>query len=241
MLRISSHRALAAAQMEISNRLQANPVIAALLLVNPLAAFRDVGVEVSPEIGSHILHTLQYSPATAARRQVLLDNLQKVSGGLPKPADRAWVAQFLFQTIKLAPLDTSNATPVYKPTMDPALAAKQLASIPKLNVAPPLQHPDHGTAFVFGSITPGVRNLDLDKPSPQLPPATEAPASVDLTTLYFYKDLDPRAHDLLELGVIESQAFQISSPDAYRKIKSGELPNPWGGWVTGITFTPPSQ
>jgi hypothetical protein len=238
VLDIKSHRELAVAQQEIVNRLQANPDIARLLLINPVCAFQDIGVKVSPDIAKHILVTLQNSSETNARREALETSLKDIAGGRPHPLDPPWVAKFLFQKLQLKPLDTTGATPVYKPTVDPALAARQVASIPKLNTAPKLPHPDHGTAFVFQSITPGVRNLDLDTPAPKLPEARETPATVDVTTLYFYKDVDQHAHDLLELGIIESQSFQISTPDTYRKIKSGKVPNPWG-WISDITFTPP--
>jgi hypothetical protein len=240
VLDIKSHRELAAAQQEIVNRLHANPGIARLLLVNPVCAFQDIGVKVSPEIAKHILLTLQNSAATTARREALTSSLREAAGERPQPSHPAWVAKFLFEKLKLKPLATTGATPVYKPMVDPALAARQLASIPKLNTAPALPHPDHGTSFVFQPITPGVRNLDLDTPGPQLPEAREAPAAVDLTTLYFYKDVNQHAHDLLELGIIESQSFQISTPDTYRKIKSGKIPNPWG-WIGYITFTPPAK
>ena len=240
VLDIQSHRELAVAQQEIVNRLHANPDIARLLLINPVCAFQDINVNVSPEIAKHILLTLQNSAETTARREALESSLKDITGGKAHPLDPSWVATFLFQKLKLKPLDTMGATPVYTPTVDPALAAKQLASIPTLNTAPALPHPDHGTAFVFPSITPGVRNLDIDTPAPKLPDAREAPASVDLTTLYFYKDVDQRAHDLLELGIIESQSFQISTPDTYRKIKSGKMPNPWG-WIGDIKFTPPAK
>jgi hypothetical protein len=240
VLEITSHRELAVARQEIVNRLHANPGIARLLLINPICAFEDIGVKVSPEIAKHILLTLQNSAETTARREALTSSLKNAAGEKPQPSHPAWVAKFLFQKLKLKPLDTSGATPVYKPTVDPALAAKQMASIPKLNTAPALPHPDHGTAFVFPSITPGVRNLDLDASAPKLPEASEAPAGVDLTTLYFYKDVDQHAHDLLELGIIESQSVQISTPDTYRKIKSGKMPNPWG-WIGYVTFTPPAK
>jgi hypothetical protein len=238
---LDSHRKLAAAQQEIANRLEANQDIARLLLVNPLCAFQDVGVEVSPEIASHILHTLHNSPEAATRREALQNKLRAVTDERPQPLNPEWVANFLFHKLKLQPLQTGGATPVYKPTVDPAIAAGQLASIPKLNISPKLPHPDHGTSFVFDTIKPGVRHLDLDTPAPKLPGADEIPTSVDLTALYFYKDIDARAHDLLELGLIETQSTQISTPDTYRKIKAGELPNPFGTWITSIRFTPASR
>ncbi|MGA8029230.1 MAG: hypothetical protein WB992_18985, partial [Bryobacteraceae bacterium] len=169
VLKIDSHIGLAAAQQEIVNRLQANPDIAQLLLVNPVSAFQDVGVELSPDLAAHILHTVQYSPEAAARRRALQSKLEQSTGEKPRPSDPVWVAAFLFQKLRLAPLDTTGATPMYKSTVDPAITAKQLASIPKLNPGPVLPHADHGTAFVFDTITPGVRHLDLDTPAPQLP------------------------------------------------------------------------
>src|ERR1035437_1547099 len=54
ILKIHSHRALADGQKEIARRLEATPEIAQLLLINPVCAFQDVGVEVSSEIASHI-------------------------------------------------------------------------------------------------------------------------------------------------------------------------------------------
>ena len=241
ILKIHSHRALAAAQQEIARRLEATPEIAQLLLINPVCAFQDVGVEVSSEIASHILHTMQSSADATARRNALIAKLQGDKIAKPRPMDPDWVAKFLFHELHLRPLDTRGATPVYKPTIDPAKNAKFLASLPQLNPSPPLQHPDHGTGFDFGTIAAGVRHLDLEKPAPALPEADEAPEDVDLATLYFYKDLDPRAHDLLELGILETQTFQIGSADTYRKVKSGEIPNPWGDWITNIKFTPVSK
>lgn len=241
ILKIESHRDLAAAQQEIANRFQASPEIAMLLLINPVCAFQDVGVQLSGEIASHVLHTLQSSSDAAARRVALTKRLKDSIGVTVWPHDPAWVAKFLFSNLGLKPLDTTGATPVYKPTVDAAKTAKFLASIPQLNVSAALPHPDHGTTFDFGSITPGVRNLDLDTPAPSLPEAKQIPDAVELTDLYFYKDLDPRVHDLLELGILESQTFQISSADTYRKIKSGEMENPWGNWITSVTFTPVSK
>lgn len=239
VLRIDTHEALAKAKGEISARLEAHPEIARLLLVNPILAFHDVNVELSPEIASHILHTIQYSPQTAARRRTLRSKLQMATDEAPRPSDGPWVAQFLFEKLSLSPLQTKNAAPAYKPVIDPGILAKQLASIPKLNVSPKLPHPDHGTLFDFGSVAPAARHLDLDAPVPKLPAAKERPDAVDLTTLFFYKDLNPLVHDLLELGIIESQAVQIGTPDTYRRVRSGEIPHPWGPWVSNVRFTPP--
>jgi len=127
------------------------------------------------------------------------------------------------------------------PTVDAAKNAAFAATLPQLNTSAPLPHPDHGTAFAYPTISTGVRHLDLNSPAPVLPAAAKPPEEVDLTALYFYKDLDSRANDLLQLGILETQTFQISSADTYRKVKSGEIPNPWGDWISNITFTPASQ
>jgi hypothetical protein len=238
ILKIDSHRGLADAQQEIANRLEANQAIAQLLLINPVSAFKDVGVEVSPAIATHILHTLQGSSESAAERKRLTAAIKTGKAGTPKPLDPKWVAKFLFEELKLKPLEADGATPVYLPTIDPAKNAAFVATLPQLNTSAPLPHPDHGTTFDYSTIPAGVRHLDLNSPAPVLPVATKPPDEVDLTTLYFYKDLDPRANDLLQLGILETQTFQISSADTYRKVKSGEIPNPWGDWISSITFTP---
>jgi hypothetical protein len=239
VLTIDTHEGLAAARQEIIERLHANPDIARLLLINPIAAFQDVGVQLSPELASHILHTLQFAPETAARRRVLETDLRRIAGERPRSSDPQWVSHFLFQTLQLKPLATTGAQPRYKPVEDPEIAARQLRSLPKLATGPKLQHPDHGTAIVVQTIVPGVRHLDLDTPAPSLPTADSIPEALDLTALYFYKDTNPAARDLLELGIIDSQATQVGTPDTYRKVKNGESENPWGNWVNGITFTAP--
>ena len=241
ILKIDSHSGLADARQEIANRLQANPAIAQLLLINPVCAFKDVGIEVSPAIAAHILHTMQSSSDSAAQRKQLTAAIKAGKAGAPKPLDPRWVARFLFEELKLKPLETDGAAPVYLPTIDPARNAAFLATLPQFNTSAPLPHPDHGTTFSYPTISAGVRHLDLNSPAPVLPAATGSPDEVDLTALYFYKDFDPRANNLLQLGILETQTFQISSADTYRKVKSGEIPNPWGDWISNITFTPVGQ
>ena len=59
LLEIRSHRALIAKQREIAARVNASPDLALMLLINPVLAFEQMGVKLSPEIAHHILHAIQ--------------------------------------------------------------------------------------------------------------------------------------------------------------------------------------
>jgi hypothetical protein len=78
--------------------------------------------------------------------------------------------------------------------------------------------------------------MDLDAELPPLPSASAAPKKLSLEELYFYKESHPVARQLLELGIVQRQAFPIHSADSYRRIKRGEKSNAFRGWIRGIRF-----
>jgi hypothetical protein len=92
----------------ISQRLNANPNLAKLVLINPLLVLEDLGVEVSKEVKTHIIETLRFPPALVKRREALAVELKKelaaigVHHALPLTIENR--AALVFHTLKIKPL-----------------------------------------------------------------------------------------------------------------------------------------
>jgi len=234
---ISTHKQLAAKTAEIVSRLNQDPELARLLLVNPAAAIQDAGYSLSPEILKHVLETVRHSKVTAEKRQGLEALLEKEFGEHPQPLDPVWLKRALFEKLKLQPLDTAGREPVYRNALSPELLkrlGKFRPSLRRAKVATP--KPLHGVALQVSLCHKWPGRFDLDAPLDKLAPAAAPPAAVDLNTLYFYKDSHPLVRSLIELAVIQRSSFPIHSPDSYRKIRSGEKPNPLRTWVKAVRF-----
>jgi hypothetical protein len=236
-LRVGSHRELVVRQPEIVRRLHAHPELALMLFINPVLAFRDFGIELSPEMADHVLRSLQHPPRLRARRDELEASLTRALGTPPRPEDPAWLARTLFGQLQLPALDTSGHAPVYRSPLPPDAIERLEKVRPRFRN----QRGDRprrlgGMVVRLKEWHPSARRLDLDATIPELPWAAAAPASLTLEELYFYKDMSPVARELLELGIIRRRAFPVQSGDSYRRIKRGEKASAFRGWLTALRF-----
>jgi len=236
-IEIASHRALAAAQRTLAERVAAEPALAIMLLVNPVLALERMGVQLSSEVAHHILHTLQHPKAMRERRDALEAALQKALGEIAHPTDPAWNARLLFKLRKLAPLAIGHHQPVFLPPIGDelrkgldALRPAATARYPEPRRLPPRSR--------IGSVpwSASLRRLDLAAPAPALPEAAHAPTTVPLEDLWFYKDLDAIVHDALELGVIQRGGFPFHTPDSFRQILEGKKGNAFTYWIKSVRF-----
>jgi hypothetical protein len=74
-IRIDTHDDLLREMARISERMNAHPEIARLVLVNPVLAFEDIGVRLSPVMQRHIVHTLRFPKRLLARKARLESEL----------------------------------------------------------------------------------------------------------------------------------------------------------------------
>jgi hypothetical protein len=236
---IRDHRALATAQAAIAERINADPDFSVMLLINPVMALDEMGVKLSPQIRSHILHALQHPTALRTRRDELEQKLTSALGEAPRPNDEEWTAHFLFVTRKIKPLAIGDAKPLFKAPLN----ADIIRNVDKLRPPATKRYPQPRLIAVKSSTgtrpwQEAVRRLDLDAPVPALPPADRAPDKVPLEDLWFYKDLDPVVHDVLELGIVQRSSFPFLSPDRFRKILDGTEQNAFRSWIRAVRFEP---
>ncbi len=107
-LNIDSHRALAAHVKEICRRLNANPEIAKLVLVNPIYALEDLGIRLSPEMRNHVVDRL-HNPGAKQRRLAALEpelkaEIERITGKPDIPLQPEERAALLFRYLRLTPL-----------------------------------------------------------------------------------------------------------------------------------------
>jgi len=237
-LRIDSHRQLALKQAEICGRLERNPEIAKLCLLNPALAFKDVGVHLSPELIDHVLRAVRHAPTVRKRRNLLEEKLTAALGEPPQPADPAWVSRVLFEKLGLEPLEIGGRKPPYVPAIDPGMLDRLRRLLPtmrRLDVTA-LPHAPKLTTVRLAPTIPAARRMDLTATPPALPRAGTRPREVTLEDLWFYKDRNPIAHQLLELGAIQRAAGAVHSADSYRRIKAGEKRSAVRSWITEVRF-----
>lgn len=238
-LEITTHRALLAQQHEIFSRLERRPDLAALMIVNPALALRAAGVSTSPEITDHILRTVQYPPALRERREQLIKELSEALGERPEPNAPAWVARALFELLKLPPLATEGLTPSYRAPLEADVLARLDALRPRPRPRDRYKRPRPragGGSMQLAPPKATARRLDLDAKLPPLKQLPRPPERVELESLYFYKDSHPAARALLELAIIERQAFPIQSADGFRKVQRGETKSALHRWIGRISF-----
>jgi hypothetical protein len=255
-IRLEGHRDLIVQQSALFRRFNDHPELATLLLINPVLAFGEVGVEMSREIAHHVLHTLQHPPRQRRRRDELEASLKEKIGELPRPEDPQWVSQFLFEKLQLTPLKTDGLKPAYKAPLNAAAIERLQALRPKRQLRRQQQAESEYKQLESASDQPATRlstrvgrsalrikmthnaprRLDIEADLPPLQEAHRAPTEVNLETLYFYKDSHPLACDLLELGIIKRRSFPIHSGDSYRQIKEGQKNNAFRTWVKSIRF-----
>lgn len=238
-IRINSHRALAAQQRVLAERVAAHPGLSVMLLINPVLAFKELGVKLSAEVARHVLHAVQHPAALRDRRDELENRLKKTLGEPARPTDPAWNAHLLFGLCKLAPLAIGDQAPAYAPPLGQQQAQKLHALRPpgQVRYAQPRRLDPRSRV---GSVDwkASLRRLDLSAPAPPLAQADCRPEAVPLEDLWFYKALDPRVHDALELGIIQRRAFPIHTPDSFRKVLAGDKPNAFRSWIKQLRFHP---
>jgi hypothetical protein len=93
----------------ICQRLNDTPDLARMLLVNPILAFEDAGIEMTPEVKQHIIDALRFPPSLQKRRAELEKELghELVSLGVhyKLPLTQEQRAHLLFHVLKLEPKD----------------------------------------------------------------------------------------------------------------------------------------
>ena len=235
-LRIGSRDELATRRAEIFTRLNARPDLARLMFINPVQALADVGVILEPSVATHVLHAMQLPPAARERRKVLERDLHERLGERPAPLDPKWLARAVFEKLELQPKCTDGREPVFRPALNAADIARLQRRRPAIRPAPDLGRPLGGVTISVAPWRPAFRRMDLDAPVPELPAQSQPPKQLALTELWFYKDDDPAAHDLLELGVIVRTAIPVHSADGYRKIKANPDRNAFTTWITSVRF-----
>ncbi|HUP69061.1 MAG TPA: hypothetical protein VM142_04510 [Acidimicrobiales bacterium] len=241
-LEVKTHRALVAKRRQIIAAVAGKPELLPLLAINPVLVFKEVGVDLSPEMSDHVLRSLQHPPAIRAERERLVAELREELGEAPSPNDPAWVAQWLFTTLEVAPLRTDGARPAYVSAIPPdALERLQTLrrsrrSADRSFFAGPVDDGGRGAPLI--RLPDSVLRLDLEVPVPALPPADGPPDEVTLEALWFYRDAHPSVPPMLRLGIIERSAVPIFSPDGYRKAKTGERPSQLLRWIKDVRFQP---
>jgi hypothetical protein len=114
-LSIEARRDLAMHMKEICRRLNANPEIAKLLLVNPIYVLEDLGVRLNQEMRDHV-HNTFHNPPAKQRRLVELETelkaeLEQITGKPEIPVSPEHRAELLFQHLKLTPLAPEATQP----------------------------------------------------------------------------------------------------------------------------------
>ncbi len=236
-LYLKSHKDLLSRKTEIFKRIRDNPELSRLIILNPVVAFEEMGIQVSSSIQHHILTTIQYSPKVRQRQEKLEKTLNEKLGKMPQPNNPEWVSQFLFTELKLEPLNTRGLKPTYRP----------LANEPMLNRLSRLRAPARkryhykprilrGSAIKIKLWQPAIHKMDLNAPLPKIKTMKTVPKKITLEELYFYKDSHPLVHDLLELGIIQHTAFQVHSRSNIRKINEGKVDNALYRWIKTVRF-----
>lgn len=235
-IKLTSHKQLISDQAELFRRFNSNPELSTLLFINPVLAFREVGVTMTPEIAHHVLHTIQHPPHMRRQRDALEASLKEELGEMPQPNEPEWLATTLFEKLEVTPLKTRGYRPAYKSELSDEVVEKLQAMRPKKRKRPLTRTRGGGMRLRVRTTRPAVRRMDLDAPLPELERAKRPPKTMSLETLYFYKDSHPVARQLLELGIIERRSFPIHSGDSYRRIKSGERQNAFRSWIRAVRF-----
>lgn len=241
-LEVKTHRALVAKRRQIIAAVAEKPELLPMLAINPVLVFKEVGVQLSPEMADHVLRSLQHPPGIRAERERLVAELREELGEAPKPNDPEWVARWLFTTLAVAPVETEGARPAYVNAIPPdalerlRALRRPRASTDRTFFEAPVDGRTAGAPLI--RLPDSVLRLDLEAPVPALPLAQQRPDEVSLEALWFYRDAHPSVPAMLRLGVIERSAVPIFSPDAYRKAKTGERPSQLLRWIKDVRFRP---
>lgn len=230
VLRIDSHRLLIAKRKAIIDALVADPERGKLLFANAALAFKDSGVDLSPAISNHVLHTVRQSPEATTRREKLTEQLRAALGSVPKPSDPEWLAKTLFTKLQVTPLATKGHEPTYRPAI-PVEVQQRL----RRHLAPS-SRPRVPVTSTATQPTPPPWRLDLDAEVPSLKPASKAPKTVTVETLWFYLGAHELVRPLLELAIIERSVLPTLTREQYEKVKSGKPTGGFIDWVDTVSF-----
>lgn len=235
-IRLSSHRDLIERQAEVFGLLAARPELARMMAVNPVLALREAGVQVAPRLATHILHAIAHPPQVAWRRDELVAALTERLGEAPKPTEPPWLAATVFTKLTVPPLNTNGREPVFAAPLNADSVRRLQDDRRRLRAVRPGRRLSGGTVIGVGDWRPSYRRLDLNAPTPELPPAAAAPTTLSLLELWFYKDRDQVLRDLLELGVIMKGVFPVHSATGFRAVAAGERRSALHTWITAIRF-----
>jgi hypothetical protein len=110
-LLLNTHRDLVSNIREICLRLNEMPDLARMLLVNPVLAFEDAGVQMTPEIREHIVQAIRFPPALQEKLDQLEldlhDELKALGLSYRLPLTAEQRSHVLFNVLKLEPIDTA--------------------------------------------------------------------------------------------------------------------------------------
>jgi hypothetical protein len=102
----------------ISVRLNENPDLARLVLINPILVLEDLGVELSNEVKKHIMDSLRFPKALVKRRDELACELKTDLAALkvhhPLPLTDKQRSDLVFNTLKINPKDKHEVLSVEK-------------------------------------------------------------------------------------------------------------------------------
>ena len=235
LVKVGSHRDLLAMARKLASRLSDDPEFSVMLLINPVLALKQYGIELSPEMQRHVLRTLRHPPKLRLRRESLEAALNEALGEEPKPNDPAWMARLVFVLRKLPPLDLTDAAPTFRPPYN----ARMIERLQKQRPAATRRYPGKRRIGVQTSVgvaawTPAVRRLDLDAPAPELPLAQRQPKTLELEQAWYYKDRDPVVRDAVELGEIERRGFPFYSPAGFRDVAAGKRVDAFRAFVKSV-------
>lgn len=104
-LKLETHRDLRANIRAISKRFNDDPESARMLLVNPLLALEDIGVQMTTELKDHIKNALRFPPNVIERRDQLeleiFDELKQLGVTYKVPLNEEQRADLIFNVLKL--------------------------------------------------------------------------------------------------------------------------------------------
>ena len=208
----------------------ADPDRGRLLFANASLAFKEAGVDLSPEIADHVLHTVRQSAAATTRRERLTAQLKKALGVGSTPVRSGVVGQHALRQARADPAG-DDGTRRCLPTG---------ASRPRSRTGCARtchQRPGHDCRRE-GSTTPRKIpwRLDLDADVPALPSARTAPSTVALDELWFYLDAHELVRPLLELGILEVSVLPTLTRTQYEAVKAGKPTGGFLDWVDSVTF-----
>ena len=98
----------------ISQRLNANPELAKLVLINPILVLEDLDVQLSNEVKNHVMESLRFPPALVKRRDALGSELKKDLAALNIHHELTFTnkqrAELVFRKLKISPLSNDKVT-----------------------------------------------------------------------------------------------------------------------------------